>query len=417
MGHPAESDDVEEELYFQIPGQDLIMRREEPKIGGIAEADSVHAKLSADIARHLGRRRNLNECFGVCSRKNMPWYFTGEDMKWYIDWLAMRGVNLFVPHAFYYSVDGDRKGERPPDVGPNNIWWKHYRMFSDYMKRMSYLMTDSVNGAKVAVLCDNNQVPCKEVMPFYENQVEFNYLPVALLPECQIKDGKLCIGAYQYETICDPWNLGDAERLAGVKVVQAFDKNFAKSISTAQPHKNLRAVHLTKEGEELYLLSNEGDSQILMDLRYPDRKQVVLYDLWTGKVRREEDPAICLNPCETLLLVPDPNGKIPAETVKKSEIQDWSERMELVEKKNNQAVYQSCFENCGFDQELTVEIHGEEMAECFCNGQFAGVSFWEPHRFQIGPMLKTGENQIQIVFTGNAANLYTDAKIKFGILK
>ena len=167
----------------------------------------------------------------------------------------------------------------------------------------------------------------------------------------------------------------------------------------------------------MYLLSNEGDSQILMDLRYPDRKQVVLYDLWTGKVRREEDPAICLNPCETLLLVPDPNGKIPAETVKKSEIQDWSERMELVEKKNNQAVYQAFFENCGFDQELTVEIHGEEMAECFCNGQFAGVSFWEPHRFQIGPMLKTGENQIQIVFTGNAANLYTDAKIKFGILK
>ena len=64
-----------------------------------------------------------------------------------------------------------------------------------------------------------------------------------------------------------------------------------------------------------------------------------------------------------------------------------------------------------------MEIHGEEMAECFCNGQFAGVSFWEPHQFQIGPMLKTGENQIQIVFTGNAANLYTDAKIKFGILK
>lgn len=417
MGHPAESDDVEEELYFQIPGQDLIMRREEPKMGGINEADSVHAKLSADIARHLGRRRNLNECFGVCSRKNMPWYFTGEDMKWYIDWLAMRGVNLFVPHAFYYSVDGDRKGERPPDVGPNNIWWKHYRMFSDYMKRMSYLMTDSVNGAKVAVLCDNNQVPCKEVMPFYENQVEFNYLPVALLPECQIKDGKLCIGAYRYETVCDPWNLGDAEKLAGVKVVQTFDKNFAKTISTGQQHKNLRAVHLTKEGEELYLLSNEGDSQILMDLRYPDRKQLVLYDLWTGKVRREEDSAICLNPCETLLLLPDPNGKVLAEIVKKSKIQDWSERMELVEKKNNQAVYQSCFENCGFDQELTVEIHGEEMAECFCNGQFAGVSFWEPHRFQIGPMLKMGENQIQIVFTGNAANLYTDAKIKFGILK
>lgn len=26
MGHPEVSDDVEEELYFHIPGQDLIMR-------------------------------------------------------------------------------------------------------------------------------------------------------------------------------------------------------------------------------------------------------------------------------------------------------------------------------------------------------------------------------------------------------
>ena len=42
---------------------------------------------------------------------------TASDMKWYIDWLGLRGVNLFIPHAFYYSVTGERKEERPPDVG------------------------------------------------------------------------------------------------------------------------------------------------------------------------------------------------------------------------------------------------------------------------------------------------------------
>ena len=152
MGHPAESNDIEEEMYFHIPGQDLIMRRVAPETGGLREFDSVQAKLSADIARHLGRRRNANECFGVCCRDGIPWYMTAGDMKWYIDWLGMRGVNLFVPHAFYYSVEGARKGERPPDVGPNNIWWKHYRRFSDYMKRLSFLMTDSINGAEIAVL-------------------------------------------------------------------------------------------------------------------------------------------------------------------------------------------------------------------------------------------------------------------------
>lgn len=157
MGHPAESNDIEEELFFQIPGQDLILRRVSPETGGLREFDSVQAKLSADIARHLGRRRNVNECFGVCSRDNIPWYFTAGDMKWYIDWLGQRGVNLFVPHAFYYSVLGQRKGERPPDVGPNNIWWKHYHRFSDYFKRLSWLMTDSVNGAKAAVLCEDRK--------------------------------------------------------------------------------------------------------------------------------------------------------------------------------------------------------------------------------------------------------------------
>ena len=134
IGHPAESDDIEEELFFHIPGQDLIMRRVAPETGGLREFDSVQAKLSADIARHLGRRRNANECMGVCNRDRIPWYMTAGDMKWYLDWLGLRGVNFYIPHAFYYSVEGARKEERPPDVGPNNIWWPHYKKFSDYMR-------------------------------------------------------------------------------------------------------------------------------------------------------------------------------------------------------------------------------------------------------------------------------------------
>lgn len=53
-------------------------------------------------------------------------------------------------------------------------------------------MTGSVNHAKVAVLCDNNQVQYKEIACIYEHQVEFNYLPIALLSECDVNQGKLC---------------------------------------------------------------------------------------------------------------------------------------------------------------------------------------------------------------------------------
>lgn len=66
----------------------------------------------------MHRRRNANECFGACNKDDNPWQLSGGDIKWYTDWLAVRGVNLFIPHAFYYSIRGKRKDERPPDVGP-----------------------------------------------------------------------------------------------------------------------------------------------------------------------------------------------------------------------------------------------------------------------------------------------------------
>lgn len=74
-----------------------------------------------------GMQTNSNECFGACNRDDNPWDFTGGDMKWYLDWLGVRGVNLFIPHAYYYSIVGRRKDERPPDVGPNSNWWDHYK--------------------------------------------------------------------------------------------------------------------------------------------------------------------------------------------------------------------------------------------------------------------------------------------------
>ena len=45
-----------------------------------------------------------------------------DEMKWYTDWLFVRGANLLCPHAFFYSLRDGRSNERPPDVGVNNLW-------------------------------------------------------------------------------------------------------------------------------------------------------------------------------------------------------------------------------------------------------------------------------------------------------
>ena len=73
MGHPSQSDDIELERYFHIPGQDLILRRVSPESDGITGSESTMAKCGADAARLMGRRRNANECFGACNKDGNPW--------------------------------------------------------------------------------------------------------------------------------------------------------------------------------------------------------------------------------------------------------------------------------------------------------------------------------------------------------
>ena len=509
MGHPEASDDVEEEFYFHIPGQDLIMRRVAPESGGIREFDSVQAKLPADIARYLGRKRNANECFGVCNHKNIPWYFKGYDMKWYINWLGIRGVNLFVPHAFYYSVAGPRKEERPPDVGANNIWWQHYRLFSDYIKRISYLMTDSVSFAKVAVLCDNNCVPAEEVAGLYEHQIGFHYLPVAMLERCAVQESTLCIGSCRFDVIVDLYGYRDnkdyAKYLEGVHIVDEAAVLYPRGNCRSMYHESnfqnitgqaarlnleeicqcevdgcdyrtvviendcpwLRVVHMEKEGVQWYLFSNEGEDTIETNIFIKELqkgKKPLWIDLWDMCTEnnayfaaacekkycvRLQNYSSCLRlrleHCEMkllLLLNEGEDGIVKkywskldsVNAVEGAFLGDWTDKFVSADSET----FMPCSRKAGVDTgdfKNTVSyrytyfipegktltgaeyfiVRGEEMAECICNGMFAGVSFYNAHTFRIGHLLKQGENEVCLRFTGNAVNLYRTVKVPFGL--
>jgi hypothetical protein len=205
-GHPAQSDEIGLLRAFQIPGQDLVLRKVAPEDHkGLTGRDSTLAKCSADAARHAGKRRNAVECLGCCVR-NKPstgWDLPPEDMKWYLDWLAVRGVNLFIPHAFYYSLRGRRAAERPPDVGPAQTWWSEYAVWARYMRRLSYLLTDTVTLQPVVVLCRDDQLPWRVAQTLYEHQLDFNYLMASDLENgaARIEAGCLVIGPYAYDTL------------------------------------------------------------------------------------------------------------------------------------------------------------------------------------------------------------------------
>lgn len=320
-GHPETSQDIGLLEAFQIPGQDLCLRMVD--VGhGVAGFDSVLGKCSSDAARHRGRRRNGNECLGCCGPAEHLWAMTADDMKWYLDWLFVRGVNLPVLHAFYYSLEGEeRYGERPPDIGPGNIWWSEFKTISSYIRRMCWLMTDSFNVTPVAVLCEADRMPWKIARPLYENQIEFNYLEEALILDgrCRIDHGSLVIERqrYRYLLVEDGSLLtGElAEKLRGfadgggqiVKVDQLDgfvagwrEKGGDARISPAAA--GLRVSHVVKDGVpsdnihekpsaagslHFYLLVNEGEETIRGTFSVPfapEEVEAEWWDAWSGEM-------------------------------------------------------------------------------------------------------------------------------------
>ena len=405
MGHPHQSDDIEVEKYFHVPGQDLVLRFVSPEKGGTVGMDSTMAKCSADMARLLGRRRNSNECFGACNREGNPWYFTGSDMKWYIDWLAVRGVNLFIPHAFYYSLEGQRSAERPPDVGPGSIWWPHYRMLTDYMARLSLLMTEGEFQAKIAVLCRNRHLPVEEAAALFRHQQSFLYLPESRWRDCEEKDGKLMHGKWAFDAVIGPENQFSS--------VPHDPDNVAADCLCDPAQPDLRIAPLICAGRPCWLAVNEGESGIETRMTLPYQGGLGIYDLWNGEKYRLEAKSGETGACFAFSLPyrgsalifawEEKEGKLPKQPSLPTVRPDF--RLEKEEVAACRKIYQATLPS--WKQDVEIEADGEEMAELYVNGQFCGVSFWPPHRFQAPAALMQGPAAaLRLIFTGSKANQY-----------
>lgn len=316
-GHPAKSGDIGLLDYFQIPGQDVVWRWVAPEEGKALEGEhSTVGKCSSDAARHRGRRRNLNEVLGVCGKES-SWALSPGDMKWYFDWLFVRGVNLLCPHAFYYSINGKKRShERPPDVGPNNSWWPYYHLFSQYIKRMSWVMTDSVNQTEIAVLCEEDHLPWRIVKPLYKNQIEFNYLEDSLLKDCFIGNGKIQIEKQMYKVvlventlslhtemverlqafiktggrvICLSHQYGKLLEGATVieneaNIIEEIDKNSVRQVSLSPGNTDIRISKVEKQGCLFYVVVNEGEEMYNGKLLIAEKGKVECWDSWNGVI-------------------------------------------------------------------------------------------------------------------------------------
>lgn len=332
-GHPAGPGDIGVLRRFQIPGQDIVWRYIEPGKPSALEGDqSVVGKCGSSAALHLGRARNGNEALGAYG-----WNLTFAEMEWLTDWLLVRGVNLIWPHAFYYSIRGPRRDERPPDVGPNNTWWERYRPYADYARRLCWLNAAAQHRAQIAILGWPDYLPWRAAKVCFQHQRDFNYLETRHLQDgsARVTAEGIRIGPMRYRALIvdEPARLEtevagalepliEAGRLAlfggrALAGVPAFEDADALAqwlgriappeLVLTPPSPDLRCRPLTQGDQDIFLLFNEGEKPLQGTVTLPetdgDRWVIDPRSLSRSPAPPGEPVRLELRPHQTLLIV------------------------------------------------------------------------------------------------------------------
>lgn len=296
-GHPESSGDIGVLNKFQIPGQDIVWRYIEPGAKAFDPVHSPMAKVASSAALHNGARRNLNEVFGAYGHE-----LTYEETWWILNWCVVRGQNMFLPHAFYYSIRGPRWEERPPDVGPHSSWWDDYKTFADYSSRLCWLNTDSEVVAPTAILVDSGVASVWLTRELSRNQLDYNFLETRFLADASTtarygvflvpprgisvessalleraaSTGRLVLrsgdaerlgvaGSSAVLTTDDASTVAAVRELVGVDVATISSESASRGeLVPAFPSlaPGLRVRHVVKGGVDFYLLFNEEESAI-----------------------------------------------------------------------------------------------------------------------------------------------------------
>jgi hypothetical protein len=245
------------QLYSHIPGGDSAHEKVGRSLEWILDqnADNLRAdpKIASSLAHQLGSERAMIECF-----HSLGWSMTLQDAKWMLDRLAALGINYFVFHAFFYSINGLRKHDAPPSQFLQNPYWPHFQRLADYAGRLGYVMSQGRASVSIAVVhpatsfwthlgnpfhsfkyCGQNALEertlerlkrdwtylCKQLLL---HQIDYDHLDPELLARADIEDGELAIGQARYQMLILPpltnleaasWSQVKAFLQAGGKVI------------------------------------------------------------------------------------------------------------------------------------------------------------------------------------------------------
>ena len=290
-------------------------------------------KLGASLAHtepHM-ENRAMAEVFGAFGWAEGVGY-----MKYLADHFLACGINHYVPHAYSPKYPD-------PDCPPHfhahgtNPQEEIFGMLMRYMQKICRLTAESVHKADVAVfynaaaewtggkltLC---QSTCRRLT---QNQIDFDILSEDILENAQVVDGRLCVNQETYGALVVPYSeilpkkiLASFARLMaeGLPVLfedkmpsRAAEGGSAKQwlpegvvvpakeltetlremdlwhVSAERAVPNLRSYRVDRGDTTVYLLFNEGGTEIDTYVTFRGAQTPVFFDVWNNRVTKPQE--------------------------------------------------------------------------------------------------------------------------------
>lgn len=422
VGHPDRSDEFHALERFDWPGQDMVWRYVEPaRPTALEGAHSTASRAASSAKRYWNRSRAAVECLGAYG-----WRLTADEMKWLFDWHLAHGNDLLLPHAVYYSMRGPRCQERPPDVGPNNGWWPHYRPLADYVARLCALRREITPTVPVAIACDPHHLPWRAAKLLQQRQVEYDYVPAT----------DVAVLAKYAQVIAD----GVPAMAGSIAAEQA-----GPPVLRCEPAvTDLRAWRGEAAGGHLVFVVNAGEAELRCEATIAPVGRVEVWDPLTGemevqpvtasrdgvqfklRLERRQGLVYWLDPNAAPETVPAPRSHVAGEVAvtgwqwrrdgawRPVQLGDWCAEREL-ETYSGAITYRAeVVWPADGQAELDLGRVGE-LAAVRVDGQPAGARLWAPYRFDLGQRDAGAHAVIEVDVTNSWANAYAGAMRPSGL--
>lgn len=292
----------------------------------------VLGKLGSSAAAIDSKKRGRAFCeiFG-----NYGWEEGVRLEKYLLDYFLVRGINRFVPHAFSPAPFPD------PDCPPHfyahghNPQYRHFGALMRYGNAMCELFSGGKRICRVAVLyhaesewLGDYTAPEMLAQSLFDNQIDFDFIPADVFVDTE-KYGtrlgnSLTVNGNEYSAFIIPYAKYipssvalSAKKLAecGCTILYAdgmpngvYDGNtFAEysdcktavatekiadklrdcgvaDILISPKNNRLRVMRYEQDGNDMYLLINEGDRLYKGTIALPTTGECAMFDVWNGKL-------------------------------------------------------------------------------------------------------------------------------------